>query len=122
MKRIALFTLAIAALTLTACGETEEERLARETQFNGKTIAEVAARIGAPRQKSATQAVWVYSHTYTQTTPIYGVVNGQSQIVNYHSYRVTNSCTYTAALKRGRVQTSSYQGNSCRQFAPKLAT
>lgn len=114
------FRLALLApLFLAACLETPEERVARETQFNGMKVAEVAARIGEPSFQNAELALWQYSHHYTKQEPIQTYINGSYVIVGYRSVKRENKCTYTAKLSAGRVAESIYEGNSCRVFAPK---
>lgn len=110
----------ITILSLAGC-ETPEERQARETQFNGKTVAEVEARIGKADRVTATSAIWKSEYTTTTRVPVYGGGPGGKQVLLYYRpQQTTHSCTYTATLNAGRVVLSDYVGNDCRRFAPKL--
>jgi hypothetical protein len=107
--------------TLSAC-ETPEEQTARLEQFQGKTVAEVASIIGAPAIQNKTTAVWYHESIHTDYQPIYRPYGyGYGSPYGYghrRTYRL--KCTYTATLKSGRVAASSYKGNSCARFAPKI--
>ncbi len=107
-------------LTLAGCFETPEEREARQTQFNGKTLQEVEARIGEAYKRTSQQAIWKHSYTSRQAVPIYAYLNGQQTVVGYRYQTVTHSCTFTALLKGRKIVSSDYQGNDCRRYAPKL--
>lgn len=120
MKKLSLLSCIAASLFLTGCFETAEEIEARRTQFNGMALSDVTARIGAPDRTSSSQAVWTYENTFWHQYPIYGTVGGKRVVVNYSRTRVTHKCTYTAALKSGRVVESLYEGNYCNVFSPKL--
>jgi|GEM_PF-5883158 len=115
-------TLLAFALTLlvSGCFETKEDAEARLAQFNGKTVAQVAAVIGKPIAQDKSKAIWQFSSSYTRDDPIRQYINGKPVIVGYRPRKVNINCTYTAALRAGRVKASAYQGNSCVRFAPKL--
>ncbi|KAB7610397.1 hypothetical protein F9L33_13935 [Amylibacter sp. SFDW26] len=108
------------AVVLSGCFETAEERETREMQFNGKTVAQIAAVIGNPTIKDKTKAVWVYKDTYIDRTPIQSFRNGKWITTGYRNQRVYVNCKYTASLSKGRVNSSVYDGNSCNRFAPKI--
>ncbi len=107
-------------LLLSGCFETEEEREAREAQFNGKTVSQVATVIGKPSAQDKTKAVWLYKDSYINRVPIQSFRNGKWITTGYRSERVHVNCTYTAALNKGRVVSGIYEGNSCGRIAPKL--
>lgn len=114
------FAIMAAAAALTAC-EAPEDRLARETQFDGATLDNVVSKIGPPDINTEQQAVWNHRNTYTNRVPIRHYVNGRWHTVGYRNERVVSECSYTATLDRGRVVASKYEGNSCRRFAPDLS-
>lgn len=109
-----------ACLVLAAC-ETPEERAARETQFNGKPLAQVTAAIGAPDLQNAQAAVWKYNERNVVFEPIYVYTStGQARVAGHRRRVVVNECTFTASLSSGRVVTSQYVGNNCLRYAPRL--
>jgi len=114
----------LAALTLTlllsGCFETKEQIAARQAQFNGKTVAQVAGVIGKPIARDRTKAIWQYHGTYTRSEPTYIYVNGQRILSGYRTIVGNLDCTFTAALQAGRVKNATYVGNSCARYAPKL--
>lgn len=107
-------------LVLAAC-ETPEERAARETQFNGKPLAQVTAAIGQPDLQNARAAVWKYKERDVIFEPIY-VYNsaGQARVAGHRRRVIENACTFTASLSSGRVVASQYVGNNCLRYAPRL--
>ena len=109
----------IACLLLSAC-ETPEERLERETQFDGQTLDFVIAKIGQPNSTTSERAVWSFESSYDKQIPIQHYINGHWVFVGYRRERVSVDCTFTATLSSGRVATSHYQGNSCTRYAPSL--
>jgi len=115
-------TLLAFALTLlvSGCFETKEDAEARRAQFNGRTVAQVAAVIGKPIAQDKSKAIWQYSNSYSKSVPIQHYINGRWVTTGYRTQQVNVDCTYTATLSAGRVKTSTYQGNSCVRFAPKL--
>ena len=110
-------------LALTAC-ETPEQQTARLEQFLGKALAEVTSTIGEPIIQNKTAAVWYHESVHTDNQPIYhpygyGYFYGYGYAYGHRrTYRL--QCTFTATLKNDRVATSSYKGNSCKRFAPKV--
>lgn len=108
------------SLALTAC-ETKEDATKRLTQFNGKTLAQVTDVIGKPTIENKTTAVWYHESTHTEYQPYYSpYIYGHRHHYGYrHSYTYRLKCTYTAKLKKGRVLSGIYKGNSCLRFAPK---
>lgn len=108
------------SLILTAC-ETKEDVAKRLTQFNGKTLAQVTEIIGKPTLQNETTALWYHESTHTEYQPIYH----HNKYGHRHRYGYGNSytyrlkCIYTAKLKKGRVASGTYSGNSCLRFAPK---
>lgn len=115
----AFFALMV-CLVLVAC-ETPEDRAARETQFNGKPLAQVSAAIGKPDLQNAKTAIWKFSERQIYFDPIYIYdSHGRARIVGHHRRPVHLECTYTATLSRGRVVASVYEGNSCLRYAPRL--
>ena len=111
--------LILGLIYLTGC-ETPEQRIARETQFNGIPLSEVTGIIGQPSLQSVEKAVWNYDNSYINQVPIYHHINGELLLVGFRRDRIRVSCTYTATLRAGQVINSSYVGNSCARFAPKL--
>jgi protein involved in sex pheromone biosynthesis len=122
MKLNKRFILIISATTvlLSGCLETPEQAEARRTQFNGKTIAQVANEIGKPTVQDDKKAVWIYQHSYTNRVPIQSYINGAWITTGYRSEQVRLNCTYTAKLNAGLIKTSTYDGNSCARYSPKL--
>ena len=76
--KTAMFGLAL--FVLVAC-ESPEERVARESQHNGKSVAQMNAIFGPPVQKSATHAVWAQHNSFVVRHPIYDYYGGVSVIV-----------------------------------------
>jgi hypothetical protein len=113
--------LALGAFVLTAC-ENPENRAAREAQFNGQPLNAVIAQIGKPSAQTADKAVWSFTETKTQYTPIYRYNQyGQAILEGHNRQNLTSTCTYIAILDAGRVVESHYEGNRCMRFAPKLS-
>ncbi len=112
-----------AALTLTAClFETPNQRTTREAQFNGKTVAEVTQLIGPPARQTEKVAVWDFEETRTTIEAIYegvGPGDGQTFVAFEEETRIFK-CVYTATLENRRIATSSYEGNTCRYFFPRV--
>lgn len=107
-------------LALTAC-ETPEERAARESQFNGKPLAQVSAAIGTPDLQNSKTAIWKYSERQVYFEPIYIYdEHGFARIVGHRRIMDHDYCTYIASLSGGRVVASDYQGNNCLRYAPRL--
>jgi hypothetical protein len=104
-------------LTLAAC-ETPEQQTARLEQFQGKALAEVTSIIGEPTIQNKTTAVWYHESVHTDYQPIYHPYGYGYGYGHRRTYRL--QCTFTATLKNDRVATSSYKGNSCKRFAPKI--
>lgn len=107
-------------LALSAC-ETPEQQTARLEQFQGQTVAQVAEVIGKPTLKNKTTAVWFHESIHTEYRPYYwpyGYGYGYGYGGRRTTYRL--NCTLTATLKNDRVISSSYKGNSCKRFAPKI--
>jgi hypothetical protein len=104
-------------LTLAAC-ETPEQQTARLEQFQGKALAEVTSIIGEPTIQNKTTAVWYHESVHTDYQPIYHPYGYGYGFGHRRTYRL--KCTFTATLKNDRVATSSYKGNSCKRFAPKI--
>jgi hypothetical protein len=114
--------LAMLASLVAAC-ETPQDIVARQAQFDGKTFNEVVAVIGNPKQKTSQSAVWNYKETHTNLTPVYRYdQHGRAILVGHNRNDVTLTCTYTANLKSGRVTSSTYDGNGCKKYAPKLTS
>jgi len=113
-------TALVITLVVSGCFETKEEAAARLAQFNGKTVAQVVAVIGKPIAQDKSKAIWQYHNSYTNRVPIQNYINGTWVTVGYRNEQVNLDCTYTASLRAGRVQTGTYDGNSCDRFAPKL--
>ena len=116
-KVLVAFTLTFA---LSGCFETKEEIAARRAQFNGKTVAQAATVIGKPIAQDKSKAIWQFSSSYSKSVPITHYMNGKWVTTGYRSQQVNVDCTYTATLSAGRIKTSTYRGNSCGRFAPKL--
>jgi len=107
-------------IVLAGC-ETPEERAARETQFNGKPLAQVIAAIGQPDLQNSTTAVWQYRERDVIFEPIYIYTStGQARVAGHRRRVIENECTYTARLSSARVVASQYVGNNCRRYAPRL--
>jgi outer membrane protein assembly factor BamE (lipoprotein component of BamABCDE complex) len=119
IEQKALVTLTM-ALLLSGCFETKEEIAAREAQFNGKTVSQVATIIGKPIAQDKSKAIWQYNSSYTRSEPITQFINGNWITVGYRNVPVNVGCTFTATLSAGRVKTSTYAGNRCERYAPKL--
>ena len=119
LKSLALICL---PLTLTGCFEKPEETTTRLAQFNGKTLAQVATRIGQPTIQNKTTAVWLHDATHIEYTPIFYPYPFPGGLHRYGGYGSGSSyreyCKYTATLKSGRILSGTYEGNSCRRFAP----
>ncbi|MFX4295415.1 MULTISPECIES: hypothetical protein [Roseobacteraceae] len=116
------FTLFLALLSVAAC-ESPQDTAARQAQFDGLPLSQVIATIGAPTQKSSTSAIWQYNETKTDFVPIYSYDQfGKARVSGQRQQTVTLSCTFQATLDNNRVVASSYDGNSCGRFAPKLST
>lgn len=111
--------LAVALLTLAAC-ETSEQIAARERQFNGKALDEVIAVIGPPTERSRTEAVWSFRETYVFHSPNTVLINNKLVTIGTTPHEGVRACTYRATIERGRVVSSTYQGNGCARYAPKL--
>ena len=114
-----LALLCLCSLSLIAC-ETAQDRAAREAQFNGKTLSEVIAVIGPPAQRSASSAKWHHTETRYKSTPRYTTINGQLVPAGSWQDPYQATCTYIAKLQNGWVTKSTYLGNACARFAPKL--
>lgn len=114
-------TLSVLTITLliSGCFETKEEAEIRHAQFNGRTVAQVAAVIGKPTIQDRSKALWRYENSYYRQVP-YQVYQSGIWITLYRSEYVSQNCTYTATLSGNRIKTSHYTGNSCRRFAPKM--
>ena len=119
IKQKALLAFAL-TLLVSGCFETKEQAEARRIQFNGRTVAQVAAVIGKPIAQDKSKAIWQYSNSYSKNVPIQHYINGRWITTGYRTQQVNVDCTYTATLRAGRVQTSTYEGNSCGRYAPKL--
>jgi hypothetical protein len=120
MSALKIITPIILTLTLSAC-ESPEQQTARLAQFQGKTIAQVTDVIGEPTIQNKTTAVWYHESIHTEYRPYYwpyGYGYGYGYGGRRSTYRL--KCTFTATLKDGRIISSSYKGNSCKRFAPKL--
>lgn len=115
---------ALIAITLTillsGCFETKEEVEARQSQFNGSTVAQVSAVIGKPIAQDSGKAIWQYKNSYVDRVPIQHYMNGKWITSGYRNQTVNLDCKYTATLSAGRIKTSTYVGNSCNGFAPKI--
>jgi len=110
-----------AGMMLLAACESPEDRQARETQFDGQSLDAVVTKIGQPTQLNANKAIWFYRDTQTNYVPVYSYNQyGQATVVSHNRQVITVECKYAADLKSGRVVRSTYQGNSCERFAPKL--
>lgn len=120
MKTLPIFITSAAAVLLTGCLETPEQAEARRTQFNGKTVAQVAEVIGKPTAQDKSKAVWMYQNSYTNRVPIQSYLNGAWVTTGYRTEQVRLKCTYTATLSAGRIKNSIYDGNSCARYSPKL--
>ncbi len=120
MKKQTLIAGLSLVLLLSGCIETSEEHEARQAQFNGKTVAQIAAVIGQPAAQDKIKAVWLYKDSYIDRTPIQSFRGGKWITTGYRNQRVHVNCTYTALLSRGQVQSSVYDGNSCGRYAPKI--
>ena len=109
-------------LGVAAC-ESPQETAARQAQFDGKPLSQVVALIGAPTKKSSTSAVWQYNETTTDFVPIYSYDQfGKARVSGQRRQTVTLTCTFQAVLNDDHVVATSYDGNSCERFAPKLDT
>jgi hypothetical protein len=126
MSGFKTFILIILTLALSAC-ETPEQQTARLAQFQGKTVAQIVDVIGPPTLQNETTAVWFHESIHTEYRPYYwpygygygyGYRNGYGYGSRRSTYRL--NCTFTATLKDDRVISSSYKGNSCKRFAPKI--
>lgn len=111
--------LAVALLTLAAC-ETSEQIALREAQFNGKALDEVIAVIGPPTERSRGEAVWSFRETYVFHSPNTVLINNKLVTIGTTPNEGVRTCTYRAALERGLVVSSTYKGNGCARYAPKL--
>lgn len=109
--------LGLALFALVAC-ETPEERAARESQHNGKSVAQMNAIFGPPVQKSATHAVWAQHNSFVVRHPIYDYYGGVSVIVGYDNQVVNQFCELTAQISQGIVVASSVDGTGCRNMVP----
>lgn len=120
MSRNAFIPLTLSLLISGCAIETEEQAEARRTQFNGRTVAEVSAIIGTPFAKDQTKAIWQYKGSYQNSLPLQRLINGKWVTYGYRYETVEIGCTYTATLAKGRIQTSTYEGNRCGRYSPKL--
>lgn len=124
MSGLKSITLICLSLTLTGCFEKPEKKPARLAQFNSKTVAQVATRIGPPTLQNEITDGWLHDVTHIQHEPIFfpypfpGGLHRHGGYGGGGSYR--GYCKYTATLKSGRIQSGKYEGKSCRRFAPTL--
>jgi len=119
MIRNTLLALGMTAL-LAGCFETPEEMAARENQFIGKTVPEVAAVIGPPTVRDRNIARWISNTSTVNRIPISHYMNGVWVTTGYRNERIELHCKFTATLSKGRVVAADYQGNDCNRFAPRL--
>jgi hypothetical protein len=109
------------AFLLTAClVETPEDKVARLAQFNGKTLEQVKASIGPPTLHQGNTAIWLLNESRTYYAPQYEFINGVRLYVGQISRTERSYCKYTATLSGNRIQTSMYDGETCKRFAPPL--
>lgn len=119
IRHKALVALTLSTL-LSGCFETKEDIEARQSQFNGSSVAQVSAVIGKPIAQDRAKAIWQYKNTYRNRVPIQHYMNGKWITSGYRTETVKQICTYTATLSAGRITASTYAGNSCTRLAPKL--
>ncbi len=119
-KRVVQTSLVVGCSILLMSCESPEERLARETQFDGRSISEVVARIGKPDKRTNTQAIWSFETSTRRQVPIILPINGIPTLMGYRQETVYLNCTYTATLSSGVIKSSHYEGTSCAEYAPKL--
>ena len=120
VSRNAFIPLALSLLISGCALETEEQAEARRTQFNGHSVAEVSAVIGAPLAQDRNKAIWQYKSSYQNSIPLQRLINGKWITYGYRYETVEIGCTYTATLVQGRIQHGTYEGNRCGRYAPKL--
>ncbi|MCP5085609.1 MAG: hypothetical protein GY952_02200 [Rhodobacteraceae bacterium] len=117
LKSLALISALAATLLLTAC-ETSEERSARLTQHNGKSVEQVIATLGSPISRTKTQAVWEYRGSYVVRHPVHEFWNGHWILIGYDHQIVRQHCILTANLQRGTVVSTQIQGTGCVHLVP----
>ncbi|MCP5073959.1 MAG: hypothetical protein GY947_11780 [Rhodobacteraceae bacterium] len=117
LKSLALIPALAAALLLTAC-ETTEQRSARLTQHNGKTVEQVMATLGSPISRTKTQAIWEHRDSYVVRHPIQEFWNGRWVLVGFDNQVVNQHCILTANLQRGIVVSSEFHGTGCVHLVP----
>lgn len=110
-----------AAFLLTAClVESPDDKVARLAQFNGKTLEQVTASIGPPTLHQGNTAIWLLNESRTYYAPQYDYIYGARIYVGQISRTERRYCKYTATLSGNRIQSSVYDGTSCKRFAPTL--
>lgn len=123
MSGLKTLTFICLPLALAGCFEKPEVTAARLAQFNGKTVAQVTTVIGPPIIRNENTAVWLHDATHTEyDPPIYIPYphGGWHRHGGYGRSSYRTHCKFTATLKSGRIQSGTYEGNSCRRFAPTL--
>lgn len=113
-------TVSILMILLAGCFESPESVAERQAQHNGKNVSELIAGYGTPVNRTANSASWVYQFSYYTAGPSIGYANANIGLAGQAQVLRTVFCRFTAHLDGNIVVRSTYEGNGCAHFAPKL--
>ena len=117
---VRMLIASILMIQLAGCFESPESVAERQAQHNGKNVNELIAGYGNPVNRTANTATWVYQFSYYTAGPAIGYANANIGLAGQAQVLRTVFCRFTAHLDRNIVVRSTYEGNGCAHFAPKL--